>query len=288
MKLFIIYCLSTVLFFRCDVFRDDGETKTIETLERPEEKQNVQQKNQDNEKEKQQQEQEEGQKGEDKEPQEQTNKEENLYNLKPVMNRERLTNMHWITAEAKAGDKLLITLEGIEQIPWFAEEIYPFDDLYHDIIVNHCLPGGKCPGRLPYHSNCFVRYQEVHDGEQENIIFPDDVFSLGLKISMNGKIYPIGQIIEHKETEIIAEFIITEEMINRERAYTSAYFIKIPLEINEITTIVKGFIGFINPDDCPKGLPTEERSFYRYQESLTPKVEYFGSVTLQRKEGGRK
>ena len=214
-------------------------------------------------------------------------KDEGLYSLRPVMNRERLTDRNWITAEARPGDKLLITLEGVKQIPWVAEEIYPFEDFYHDIVVDHCPPdGGKCPHRLPYYPNCFVRYQEIHDGKRENIIFPDDVFSLDVKIKMNERIYPVGTIVEHKGTEIIAEFTIIEEMVNRERTYTSTYLIKTPLQENESTTIVKGFINFVNPNDCPKDLPTQERSFYRSRESVTSKMEYFGSVILKRKKAG--
>ena len=272
MRGFIVYCLPIILFFGCGLFRDE-ETKT--QLERPEDKQNVQQKNQDNEKEKQQQEQEEG-------PKEKADNDEVLYSSKVIIDREKLKSRHWITAEAKAGDKLLITLEGIEQIPSLVEETLPYDD-FSNKIVRNCLVGEPCSNINPHnrHPNCFVRYHKVNIGK-ENIIFPNDVFSLDIRIEINEKLYPIGRVVEYKETEIVTEFIIDEDMTDKEQIYTNAYII-VQRPNRMETMMLTGPVSLVNPDECPTGL---EQLLGTGRIPVPARKDYFATVTLKKRAKG--
>ena len=272
MRLFIVYFLPIILFFGCDLFRDEMEIKgTGEPINKEEDGQNKTEEQQNN--------------GEDDAPVEAAEEatepiedEEFFFSSKIVMGG-RLVSRTWITAEAKAGDKLRITLKGRGQLLHFIEAIYPYDEFYQEHIIDTCGEDVPCPEPVSY-PNCFARYQAVHEERVDKINFSDDVLSLPLRIEMNGKIYTIGEVVEYTESEVATEFVIKDEMINKELDYTSIYFVRSFPQEDE--TVRVGFFGFLDKSKCPD-INEQERRFQTFRQRITPTIDYFAKVILKQR-----
>ena len=175
---------------------------------------------------------------------------------------------------AKAGTKVSITLIGKVRIPTFYEVTRFYDD-YYNVERTHCATHPDCPLATPY-PRCLVRVRDFHHWKDQDLIFPDDITSLGIKIEIGGRLYPIGEIVRHEQTIMATEFFITEEMLDASLTYTEAYLVIQPME-SEMLAIQA--LGFVDQEHCPE--TTEKLTTGQYHS--TPWVDYLLKLKI---EGG--
>ena len=154
----------------------------------------------------------------------------------------------WLTYKGGPGDKLVITLSGTERPFKFREEIWPYDSYYGRLLSDNCFPY-TCES-APSFPDCSFRHQSVVIGEERPFLFPEDLSAWPLKIEVNGEFYPLGEVVEHKGTEVTFEFEIREEMLDEDLAHSGIYLVQIGSREDE--TVRAGFLEFVDPEVCPE------------------------------------
>ena len=204
------------------------------------------------------------------------------FNSKNVMdNKIIVVDRAWITAEARSGDRLLITISEMTRYPVFKDEIQPYDQFYRPIRID-CGAltergwSEECPD-IPSFPRCFIRARVV-DKKEEIIDLPERMDELNLGIEMNGDIYPVGEVVEHEGMTAMVEFAVTEEMIDPDLDYTSTFFVMDDEGFG--MTGDAQTVEFVDEDECPseeavKGLP-----FYGRQQ-MPQRIRYTVTVILQ-------
>lgn len=200
--------------------------------------------------------------GDVEDQEEEEDEEESLYQSKTVMRdvRVRSSNDPWITAEARPGDVLIITLEKITRAATLVKEIRSYDEFYRE-------------NDQFLYPNCFVRNQRI-EYRDEVRMFERDSELFQIRIMMGGETYSLGEIVKHEGSRVTTAFGVIEEMMDENLDFTSTFFYLLPSP-ERLSTV--GRISFVNRKFCPKSFNLD----YRDRKYDLHETEYDVTVILK-------
>ena len=183
----------------------------------------------------------------------------------------------WLTNKGGPGDKLVITLSGTERPFKFREKVWFYDSYYGRLLSDNCHPY-PCQS-APSYPNCTFRSQSVVIGEARPFLFPENSSAWPLKIEVNGEFYPLGEVVEHKGTEVTFEFEIKTEMLDENQAHAGIYLAQVGPREDE--TVRAGFLEFVNPEVCPE-IEDDDPMFKLEPYYAAPVMGYMATLVIEK------